>query len=120
MSKTCNHPTCNDTCRRPVKVKRFNIIPKRSKKRVESDKLLKEIRIRKITEDNTCKIKSPVCIGIAEVLNHRQKTSPANRLDEDNLEQCCVMCNNFIENNVEWAKANGHQISRFKKLNQQK
>ena len=107
--------TARREARRPVKKVTIHVIKPRSKKRIKSDEILSTIRMTKIAEDNICKIQSEVCTGFATVLNHKQKTSPKNRLQEDNLEQCCVACNNWIEINIEWAKSNGHQISRFAK-----
>jgi hypothetical protein len=91
-------------------------IAKKSAKRIESDKELKKIRIKKISEDSNCQIRVPgICTGLAVALNHIQKSTPKNRVVEKNLEQCCFACNNWIENNVEWAKQKGHQKSRFAK-----
>ena len=65
--------------------------------------------------DDSCQIKSPVCTGKAQGANHKQKRSPKNMLDKKNLERSCNACNRYVETHVEWAKENGHSVSRFKK-----
>ena len=111
--RNCNHPTCGETCRRPIKVKRFNIIPKRSKKKIKEDKWLSDLL--KAEDDNSCELKSPVCTGRAQGWDHQQKSTPANRLVRENLKRSCNACNSFKEQNLQWAIANGFHVSRFKK-----
>lgn len=68
-----------------------------------------------VKEDDMCEVKSPNCDGKMTGFNHKQKRSPNNLLDRNNLERCCNSCNTFIENNQDWAEKNGHFISKFKK-----
>jgi len=90
-------------------------IPVMSAKRKEVQKEYKKIVLEKINKDDRCKIKSEVCTGKAEGLDHLQKRSPSNMTKEDNLIQCCNACNLYKELNPVWATNNGFSISRFKK-----
>jgi hypothetical protein len=98
-----------------VKEKKVYVIPHQSKKRVKDQREYVKIVKEAAKVDDRCKIKSPDCTGKMEGLNHKQKRSPKNLLMITNLERACNACNNFVENNTAWAKANGHLISRFKK-----
>lgn len=97
--------------------------PKKSKKPIAPvaekrkvvNKQYKAIKNEMLGKDDRCKIKSPVCTGKAQGLNHKQKRTPKNLVEVENLEGSCNPCNQYIENNTAWAKANGHFISRFKK-----
>jgi len=90
-------------------------IAKESTKRKEVNKEYRKIVKEELSKDDRCKIKSPVCTGKAQGMNHKQKRSPKNLIDRKNLEGACNPCNGYCEDNPKWAKANGHQISRFKK-----
>lgn len=92
-------------------------IPKKSAKRIKEDAQLAKIKEEmKKDEGDRCRIQSPVCIGFVQGLNHKQKTSPSNRLVKSNLELSCNPCNGYIETHQEWAEANGHWKSKFKPL----
>ena len=90
-------------------------IPVMSAKRKAEQKEYKKIVASKIKQDDRCKIKSEVCTGKAEGLDHLQKRSPSNMIAEDNLIQSCNACNLYKELNPTWAMNNGFSISRFKK-----
>lgn len=113
--KTCKHPTCDKECRREVRGTIKYAPPIKSKKREKEDKVLAKIRMVKIQDDNTCKLQSPVCTGYFQGLHHIQKSTPSNRLAEDNLVSSCNACNNYVEEQLEWAKANGFFKSKFSK-----
>ena len=51
-------------------------LPKVSAKRKVINKEYKKIKDSIISADKACKIKSPVCTGLAQGLNHLQKRSP--------------------------------------------
>lgn len=89
--------------------------PKESKKTAKENRKYRKIVKSVAAEDNSCKVKSPVCIGVMQGMNHKQKRSPKNKMERSNLTECCNPCNQYIENNAAWAKANGHFISRFVK-----
>ena len=84
-------------------------------KRKEVKKEYKKIVKATAKIDDRCKVKSPVCTGTMQGLNHIQKRSPKNMIQPENLTASCNACNQFLENNLAWAKSNGHFISRFKK-----
>lgn len=90
-------------------------IAPRSEKRIKEQKEYVKIVKAAAKVDDRCKIKSPVCVGKMDGFNHKQKRSPANFLKVDNLENSCSPCNGYCEAHPEWAKNNGHSISRFKK-----
>jgi len=85
--------------------------PKRAK---ENRKYRKEVG-KDLEADPRCHINSPVCTGVAEGMNHKQKRSPKNISKKSNQEHSCNACNNYVEANPLWAKENGHQVSRFAK-----
>ena len=90
-------------------------LPKESRKRNVEKKQYKKIVDEKIKKDPRCKIKSPVCTSKAQGGDHKQKRSPKNYADPENIVPACNACNLYKEEHPEWAKANGHSISRFKK-----
>lgn len=90
-------------------------IPSKSAKRKEQDKQYRKIVREMIDKDGRCQVQSPKCTGKAQGLNHKQKRSPNNLLQKDNLTPCCNACNLYIELNSEWAKKHGHFVSRFVK-----
>ena len=87
----------------------------KSVKRKVDDKLYKKILKEVLDKNPECKIKSPVCTGKAQGFDHKQKTSPNNRLNRSNLVPACNACNLYKEVNPVWAEQNGHSVSRFKK-----
>jgi len=88
-------------------------IPKESKKRAaENRKYRKEVG-KELESDPRCHINSPLCTGLAQGMNHKQKRSPKNLSLKSNLTNACNACNGYVENNPAWAAANGHQVSRF-------
>lgn len=100
---------------RPKVVKARKKIPPESKKRIAEKKVYKA-QVKEIIKENpNCRINSPVCTGKAQGANHKQKRSPSNYTEKDNLEGACNACNGYCETHPAWAEANGHQISRFKK-----
>lgn len=68
-----------------------------------------------LAENKFCELKSPVCTGTAQGLDHLQKRTEKNLMDKANLKRSCNACNQFKEDNPEWAIENGFHISRFKK-----
>lgn len=99
----------------PAKKEQLKPIANFSKKREKVNREYRKIVKEKIEANPECVVKSPVCTFFAQGLNHKQKRSPKNLTKESNLENCCNACNGYIESHPEWAKANGHFISKFKK-----
>ena len=87
-----------------------------SKKREKLQRQYRKQVKEALAEDNRCEVRSPDCTGTASGFNHRQKRSEKNLINKKNLEICCSACQIYIEQHPEWAKANGHQISRFKTI----
>lgn len=83
-------------------------IKKISDKRKPLEREYKKLVKAMLDEDNRCEVKSPVCTGIAQGLNHKEKRSDRNLTDPDNLERSCNACNQYVELNKEWALKNGH------------
>ena len=98
----------------PKALKPKKPIEKVSIKRKAVNKVYKKIKDSIISKDQSCKIRSPVCTGLAQGLNHKQKRSPKNLIVLNNLIACCNACNNYLETNDAWARKNGHTVSRFK------
>jgi hypothetical protein len=71
--------------------------------------LVKEI----LAKNPKCKVKSPVCSGIAQGLHHISGRIGDKLLEKKNVVPCCNKCNLFIEENPVWARANGWKISKF-------
>jgi len=117
MTSNCNHATCQGaTCRRPAKAKPpGKPIARESKKRAKINMEYALINKVKLANDALCVVRSPVCTIFAQGQNHIQKRSPKNLTEPDNLENCCNMCNQYLEQYPGWAKKNGHWISRFAK-----
>lgn len=90
-------------------------IPKQSAKRVRESKEYRRIVKELLSKSSLCELKSPVCTGKAQGLDHQQKRSPKNWLDVKNLKGCCNACNLYKESHPQWAKDNGFHVSRFKK-----
>lgn len=61
----------------------------------------------------TCKVKGPVCTGMAQGFHHL--AGRLGKLLTDNKKKipCCNACNVFIEQNDAWARANGFKLSKF-------
>ena len=88
-------------------------INKVAEKRKVINKQYKVIKDEMLAKDDQCKIRSPVCTGKAQGLNHIQKRSTGNLTRRNNLIGCCNACNSFLESNDAWARKNGHTVSRF-------
>lgn len=65
-----------------------------------------------LKEHPHCKVKSPVCTGMAEGLHHLQGREGDNLTDKRLVIPACNMCQLFIEENSLWARNNGFKISR--------
>lgn len=128
MSDTCQFPLCKSHAVRDgycvshavhfASKKTYSYpapIAKQSEKRKVEQRVYVKIVKEKISKDDRCKIKSPVCTGKAQGMNHKQKRSPKNFLVEKNLDRCCNACNTYIEQHPKWAAANGFTVSKFKK-----
>lgn len=77
------------------KKKRINPIGQKKK---ETNKLLKNIHYPNVLRrDPICKIQSPICTRVSEVVNHTEGRDEDVILDESKMEGCCAPCNGYIE-----------------------
>lgn len=128
MIDTCVFPTCSRKSEvhnycflhkiyssSPAPVAPKKAINKVAEKRKSVNKEYNKVKGAILKADGRCKVNSPACTGKAQGLNHKQKRTPANLVKLTNLEACCNACNEYIETHADWAKANGHFVSRFNK-----
>lgn len=64
-----------------------------------------------LAKNPLCNIKSPVCTGKATCVNHTEGRG-GNTLEITTWEASCVPCNQYIEENHEWARQRGHKKQR--------
>ena len=99
---------------KPVKKKAS--IAFESKKRQKERKKYNKIVADKIAEDDSCKLRLPGCTGKAQGGDHKQKRSPKNYADPDNINPACNHCNFQKELlSKEEAESLGISKSRFTK-----
>jgi predicted phosphoadenosine phosphosulfate sulfurtransferase len=72
-----------------------------------------------IKEKTLCAVKSPVCTKIAQGFHHLQGREGKNLTGEKKI-PCCNMCNQFIEKNDAWARANGFKLSKHANYKREK
>ncbi len=87
----------------------------KSEKRIKEDKEYKRIVKELMAKSKKCEVCSPVCTQVAQGLHHKQKRSPKNLLNKENLMRACNPCNLWIEENPVESEKLGLTISRFKK-----
>lgn len=54
-----------------------------------------------------CQVRSPVCTGREQGVHHLHKAGQGGSEDRSNFLLSCNRCNTHIEDNPDWAKANG-------------
>ena len=116
LNPECNHPCCGKTCKKKTAAKPRQPIRKVSIKRAALNRTYQEINARKLAENPLCAIQAPgICTKYAQGQNHIQKRLPSNLIDEENLENACNACNQWIETaeGQAWAKKNNHWKSRI-------
>lgn len=87
-----------------------------SKKREEVNKKVYSPLVAEVLKANpNCTVKSPVCTGKAQGLHHLKGRTGELLTDRENVVPCCNPCNQFIEKNDAWARANGWKKSKFSK-----
>lgn len=95
-------------------------IAPRSKKLEEVMKKEYRPRVKEMVEAKTpCKIGSPVCTRIAQGFHHKKGREGQLLTDKNHKVPCCNMCNQFLEKNDAWARANGHKESKHKNYKRQ-
>lgn len=89
-------------------------IPKKNSKTIARDNEYKKILKVLLAISDRCELRTPVCTGKAQGLDHVQKRSPINHLDLSNLKRACNACNGYKEDHSAEAKAMGLSKSKFK------
>lgn len=88
-------------------------IAPRSKKLEEVMKQEYRPQVKEMVAAGTlCKIGSPVCTKVAQGFHHKKGREGQLLTDDKHKVPCCNMCNQFLEKNDAWARANGHKESR--------
>lgn len=127
MSQLCKFPNCNrisekdgycightkimrggPTVKQPPKP-----IAKKSKKRIREDKEYKRVSKELNSRSGNCEIKSPVCTGKSEGLDHAKGRVGKNFIDKKYLKRACNACNQYCSDHPAWAADNAHAISRL-------
>lgn len=89
-------------------------IQPRSKKLEEVMKKDYRPQVKEIVEANTpCAVKSKMCTGLAQGFHHLAGREGKELTGKRKI-PCCNMCNQFIEKNDAWARANGWKLSKHK------
>jgi len=89
-----------------VPIKKYS--DKRKEKQKEYVKLVKEM----LKESDRCEMKTPVCTGKAQGLQHKEKRSEKNLCDRKNLLRSCNPCNMYVEQYPLYALEHGLSISK--------
>ncbi|HRQ17738.1 MAG TPA: hypothetical protein PL085_11725 [Agriterribacter sp.] len=84
-----------------------------SKKRQKLQRVYRKQVAEALKKDNRCKVKSPVCIGVANGFQHIEKRSAKNLTDKKNQIPCCAACQTWIEENPKKAIEMGVSKSKF-------
>lgn len=68
-----------------------------------------------LKEKPICKIRSEVCTGKATCIHHTAGRGMERLMDMNSWEASCDPCNKYVEKHDQWARDNGHKISRHSK-----
>lgn len=124
--KPCKHPCCPDEgpCRKLRTPKKRVPLP-RQKSKINAFSAKRTVENRKYSTESKewlksrpkCEINAPGCTLIAVCVNHRKGRGKLLR-NQRFWEASCAHCNIYIESHDEWARQNGHKISRHFKTNE--
>lgn len=115
VNRECNHPTCGSKCRRLVKQKpRRRPIRHYSKKRQKENRTYSKESKDFLNDRPLCEIRSPVCTGKSQGVNHKAGRIGKNLMDITKWEASCNPRNVYCEDHPIWAIENGHKESRLK------
>lgn len=84
-----------------------------SKRRQIEGKIYLEKRKEFLKENPLCQIKSPDCTKRAVVIHHKKGRVGALFLDENFWAASCWKCNQYCEEEKQWAIENGHRLDRL-------
>lgn len=62
-----------------------------------------------------CEINSPVCTQTATCVHHTAGRGVAQIMNIKTWKASCDACNNYVEKHDQWARDNGHKVSKLKK-----
>lgn len=92
--------------KKPRKIKQYS--DKRAKLNRQYSK-----ESRPFWKEKMCEIRSPVCSGRPECINHKKgKATSELLMDKTYWQASCFRCNNHIEQYHKWGIENGHKVSR--------
>jgi hypothetical protein len=95
-------------------------IAPRSKKMEQVMKKEYRPQVKEMVEAGTrCAIKSPVCTGVAQGFHHLEGREGKNLVGKKKV-PCCNLCNQFIEQNDAYARANGWKLSKHANYKREK
>lgn len=66
-------------------------------------------------EDKLCEINSPECTQTATCVHHTAGRGVAQIMNRKTWKASCDACNYYVEKHDEWARQNGHKVSRHTK-----
>lgn len=104
----CRNHAISGTFKEPKQIEKLS----KDRKKIQKEKyipLVKEV----LAKNPKCKVKSPVCSGIAQGLHHIAGRIGDKLTDKKNVVPCCNRCNSYLEKNDAYARANGWKISKF-------
>jgi len=123
----CSWPTCSDPathgihCFQHYRVygttknekPKQNPIPVKSAKAKDQHKEYLKIVKEMMKESDQCEMRTPVCTGKAEGLQHKKRRGK-NLLNKEFLIRSCNMCQDYVEKHPKWAIENDLAISKYK------
>lgn len=90
-------------------------LPKRSEKMKGIMAAIKPLYKSFLKEKPLCEINSPICTAQSTCVHHTAGRGMNHLMDTNTWEASCDACNHYVEEHDDWAKENGHKISRHKK-----
>jgi hypothetical protein len=90
-------------------------IAKRSEKMKAIMTALKPLYTRFLATRNVCEINSEVCTKEATCVHHTKGRGINQILDEEYWKASCYPCNSHVETHDEFARKNGHKVSKHAK-----
>lgn len=76
---------------------------------------IKPLYIDFLEKKPVCEINSPVCTQTATCVHHIAGRGVAQIMNIKSWKAACDACNSYVEKHDQWARDNGHKISRHSK-----
>lgn len=96
--------------------KKWKGMKQRSKQQAKIMRKLGNLYDPYLEKNPVCAIQSPVCTYVATCVNHKAGRGKKVVLDEETMEPSCEPCNGYIEIHDDWARENGHKVTRIYKV----